>query len=1089
MAQFGKQFFGASFFGKSNSFIGTYDTRMIDAVNTFDGAIKISIISKLPSSLYSHKDELFNYSGGYTVGADKTTLSNTGVITSYVSGKDLIIKHGEGKSTVEVTEEETQTTKTFTTDSSGELKLENFPDNELRNYGIKITTDTSFEFQGIEVQTTEIQAMVRATTEELGRSEYFLKGDWPLAYQTEAMVEHDTYWKYHEEVNLTYSNGILEGETSEFLGVRYIQTKLILLTTEENDTPSVQEIHFYSGDLSKFSGKGLWKAVLDMNNIADNSGVNFRRVKNMEWVEEEYEGSTFDIHSSSKNGSTPSNINISDDTYWSDLTAKYRLKHDGVVPGVPFGRISLKQKGNGQDVSSNLGSVMFGPINTLSFGFTNTEITEWSYYEGVNYYPRNSSSSSIQIEFYENKKDIEEGIPPLSIITNPKAYQQELLSISSEYDNIYARILFERPAGIQSPVVDRFDILANLRYDSSRNSHNYKDVLSALDGEERNNQIGKGKKLLRTIQNREFDWPTTVQERKENKEYIENSVKRVVVEYNQKYLNQVFVGINDSDVQEVAFTNEYPSEYKIISQVYAKEPKASINEVDKNTLYYHYNYDGGTVNFPITTTRNLSTQYTPSLLSNKEYRFKIENGWSNQLFKIPETMTLEEVADIASSTVEDLLEINENLPLYNNKVLVGYEIVLPNNSYNELVNFEFQESGDVVTNYSLLNNKENDVIKAWIDESSNYKYTTWTSEERIFDGVINYNDENQPYVRVQNSSYNVQQKGNHTVSKSEETALEIASRYSVDVEDLLLLNNKREVFKRNEIVIIPGGYSLPDIKEGLIYEGDHPYKIEIIPGSVRREKGNVRLPNDVLIPGTTDENAISYTLTESETETVFIERGNVANGRDRIPLSNVIKVESVVNQTDSTKYIKATDTMGDYIVKDGYIDWSPAFKESKEPAPGTVYAVTLTRGVVDTLRIIYSSNYTEKMSQDRMEAIPVIENKEYAFDLSEDRIVQLESLESMQIKYPNLKNLRYISENSDLWVNTYPEGDTIRVSLNGEDPNINWYPKINTGFYYLNDKEYYLYSRPIETVFDDKDIPVIKDVEYTEEGLKAPNKE
>ena len=62
----------------------------------------------------------------------------------------------------------------------------------------------------------------------------------------------------------------------------------------------------------------------------------------------------------------------------------------------------------------------------------------------------------------------------------------------------------------------------------------------------------------------------------------------------------------------------------------------------------------------------------------------------------------------------------------------------------------------------------------------------------------------------------------------------------------------------------------------------------------------------------------------------------------------------------------------------------------------------------------------------------------------------------------------------------------ITLSLNGEDPNVNWYPTIQTGFYYLNDQEHYLYSRPIETVYNDKDIPVIRNVEYTGEGLKIP---
>ena len=55
--------------------------------------------------------------------------------------------------------------------------------------------------------------------------------------------------------------------------------------------------------------------------------------------------------------------------------------------------------------------------------------------------------------------------------------------------------------------------------------------------------------------------------------------------------------------------------------------------------------------------------------------------------------------------------------------------------------------------------------------------------------------------------------------------------------------------------------------------------------------------------------------------------------------------------------------------------------------------------------------------------------------------------------------------------------------MNGEDPHRNWYPTIQTGFYYLNDQEYYMYSEPVETTFKEKDVPILKNVRTDSEGL------
>lgn len=1094
MAQFGRHLFGTSLFGKSNSFIGTYDTKLIDVGEPFSEKIEVMLECELPNSKYYHNDKMFHYTGNKVVRSNNTLIRKNSKVSTYVSGKNIVLNHGLGSASVTVKEQETEEVRTYTTNNSGKLAFDNFPVDELRNFTITITATEDFVLHFIEVRTTEVQGMVRATTEELGQGDYFEGLEWPLSFKSEATKEHDKTWIYNSSLTFKEVDGELVADTESFVNVRYVQLKLILLTTDENTSPIIDNIQFFSGDLSKYRSSGIWRAAINMNNVAVDKNTQFERVKRVEWIEQEDTFSNIDLHSSSSPRDITARTSIMNDSAWSKLTAKYVLQHNGINFGTPYGRASLNEKdnvgNNGINASSaTIGAMTFGPVNTLSFGFTNTVINKWNSILGSHHYPRNSKLTDIIIEIYESENDVSKNKSPLVVIENPETERETLFRLSNQYDNLYIKIVLKRRDEEPSPVFDVFNLNSELSYESARNMNNYGENISALDGYEKNNQIGKGIKQLESknkIKRSHFDWPSTNQNLPENRDNVVNSKKRLELNFNPKYNNQVFIGIGHYDNRAIEFTNIYPEEYKIYSKVEADTPEASVHEVRSNRLYYHFNYDGGTINFPTTTYRELDTQFTPSLLKNKRYRYLLKNGWDDEKFILPYTMSIEEAAELTMSNVVELKEVNKNIPLHDGLVNINYELNLPNNSLNELVNLEFEKSKDVITTHSVLNEKENDRIRAWINKGENFKYTEWTSEEKIFQGVININDENKPYFRRQNSAHNVRQQSTHVVSLSKETARQIASRFNVNLEDLLIANNRKSIFTRNEKVIIPAGYSLPDIVPSLIYEGDHPYEIEVIPGSIRRTKGNVRLQSDVLIPGADDQEAISYTLTESGTETILIKRGSVRNGRDFLPVSNVIKIESIRRASPSETYIEASSSMGDYILKDNHIDWSPTFRNSKEPEAGQMYEVTLTRGVIDTLNIVYTSNYVEKMSQDKMAAIPIIEEKEYSMDLREDQIIELPKISDMQKEYSELYNLRYVSENSDLWVNTEIKDNQLRVTLNGENPNINWYPTINTGYYYLNNKEHYLYSRPTKTVYGDKEIPIIKNVEYTGKGLIAP---
>lgn len=1093
MAQFGKHLYGSSFFGKSNAFVGNYDTRVIDIGEQLNGKVVIQLDSKLPSVFYKNDDALFKYSNNPEMKETHSVIKKNTKLNTYISGKNLEIHHGSGSAKVTVQEQETGEKKEYTTDDTGLLKLDNFPTSHLESYIIIIEATEDFEFKGIKAQTTEIQGLFRAAGEEAIQTENFFNQDWPLLSGNNIVPPTNSVWKEHFILDFNEYEGEVIAHTKDLTGIRYVQLRLMLLSTDSETTPEIDTILLYSGDLSRFRSSGNWRVSLDMNNIAEEKGVEFERVEKIDWIEKEVNSSRFDLHSSSRVGTTPSVLNILNDNYWSDMTAKYTLRHNGETFGIPYGRASLNEEGNGHSQSSRIGSLFLGPINTRTANFTNATILDWRKLNGLIYYPRNSNQSNFIVEFYENENDVQQGIPPVYTISNPTERNDKRLNINNRYQSLYMRILFERKADFGSPVVDDIHLYTLLKYKSLRQAGQFTDKLSALDGFEQNNTIGEGRKLVRRIPLKAFDWPSSQRRLSYNKNSIDRTEKRLDVEYTPKYLNQVYLGLYNPDSASYTFIDNEPEELEIHSQVYADTPSLSLSEVPANRISYHYNYSGGTVNFPLVTERELSTQYTPMLNDQKRYKFYIKNGWSDETFTVPYTMSFGEIADITLSDKEELISINKNTPLYDNMVLTGYELLLPNKTENELITIKFKETNDFVTEFSLLNDLKNDIVEASIEKSDSYKYQDWTSDEVVFSGFINLGDKKMPYIRTQNTSYNAEQTGNHIVSKSSEAASEIAEIYNVDLEDLIIANNKQAeyeenknaTFLRNETVVIPGKYSLPDIAPGLIYEGENPYVLEIIPGSVKRVKDNIRLPDSTLTPGSEDEPAVSYTLTESSTQTENLIRGEVANGRDPLPYSNVVNVHEIRSLKTGQKYLPATDSSGDFNLKENYIDWTPSHSNSQEPEPGEEYQVVFTRGVVDRLRIIYSSNYNEKMSLDRMEAIPVY-SEEHQVDLKEDLEVTLPPLDEMSKVYPYLKNLRYVARNSDIWVNNTIDKNIVRLSLNGEDPKLNWYPTIKTGFYYLNNQEHYLYSRPIETVYGDKDIPVIRNLEYTEKGISVP---
>lgn len=381
------------------------------------------------------------------------------------------------------------------------------------------------------------------------------------------------------------------------------------------------------------------------------------------------------------------------------------------------------------------------------------------------------------------------------------------------------------------------------------------------------------------------------------------------------------------------------------------------------------------------------------------------------------------------------------------------------------------------------------MILASIPSVGDYSYTDWTSEEKAYTGYINPNDIRSPYIRNQKVRYTSGTESTHYISEGD-TYESIAKSKGIDVFDLQKANNNKDLIP-GETLIIPANFSLPAINPEAIFDNINPYIVEIIPYSVTKKDGKI-LEDKLITLGSDDEEPLTYTYTESEPITIELERGEVKNGRDALPYASVLSIYSIQDEAGNVYQpysISSSGTeTGDFQLKDNYIDWHTSHSLSKEPAAGVKYTVVLTYQTIDTIRIVMTSDYIEKSGYDKLWRSDDVKVLNGVCTPKKDTWIELPDQSEYKGYTDKLTDVNYVVEDNDLWVKTSVEklDDRfyLKATMSNEDPKRNWYPEINTGYYYLQDKEYYMYSEPIQTRFADKEIPIIKNVTNSTNGIR-----
>ena len=1095
MAQFGKHLFGSSYFGKTNTFDGEYKTAVIDAGEPFTGSVHVALSASLPTLTYeaSNPEWVFTNKQQWTISGTNANTNIAGASAKLLacgSSFEISCLSGVGRGSLslsllnlETNISQTKTLNTATTSTSSFAV-------PYGNYVLTITTTSALPIKlyGAKVAVTAIAADVRTATHRIPVDE-----------------NGETYnWGAFAPVALTYNNYTqkYEGDSASVTDQSFVEARLHLATSDSQVTPSIDTIVLSSDDISKYASNGYWYAALNLNNIATDAGVVFAKTKRLEWKEAQTDSGTLELRSTSIPGANlqtiPSLTEVLSATYWQPETAVYLVDRSDplLAYGKPYGRASLGEAGNGFTASRTHAYLLAGPINASQAGFSNTKATDWTSWENQISYPTNKNDTGIIYELYATKEAALAGMTPLVTITRPEDAKNKLIAIDKENfsETIYLRIDLRRGTGRQSPVVDYMDLKASLHYESPSAMGVYKDTLCGLDNSVlATTEADLGKRLLRTIQHALFDWPSLSQNLPENGLSLQRSLCRLKLVYNPRYVG-VHIGLGETLQESVSYQATSTPEWQLRSKVTVAHPSASASDVPANGLYWHYNYDGGTVNYPVKTERDLATDFTPNLLPGKTYRFRLSNGWKQETFQLPFPLTWEELAEMVDAPVLELQAVNPNVKLYQGKLSMGFVVNLPNYSKNELISLYFKSNEGVLTESSLWNGTGimNDSIVAYIPDSGTYKSVDWVSEEVIYNGILNQNNTNAAYVRIQLASYQARAESTYVIGETELSANEIALLKNVSVADLVQLNGGKTTFFPGESALIPGSFTLPVVDARVIYEGEHPYVAEVIPHSVYRTKDRVYLPEDILLFHSDDEPGLTVTMTTSPPMAVSLTRGGIANGMEVIPYNNVSAVTSIRNDATGIFYMPYQNSRGiesgDYILDGNSIDWSPSQASASEPAAGQSYTVTFTANLIDTIKIIYTSDYKERTAYDKLwRSETVVEISDTVSAGTDKQIALPQKSAFAGYNESTLTNVQYIVEDNDLWVQTaVKEIDGkphLLASLNGEDPKRNWYPTVQTGFYYLNDQEYYLYSEPLTHVYGEEAVPVIADVTYNEKGL------
>lgn len=1067
MAQYQKNFYASSLYGRIKAFYGEYLTEIFDAEEPFTSQVNAKIEAQLPSSFYPATSLEFKpvTASDWTVrGTDLVSTKANSPVEFYATG-DYVEVHvrlqSKGQQTIQAQlfkEEEyngayswvskqTLTIDTLSVTEPNAVKKIKFNSHGFGDYKVVVQA----------MKTTAEAILVGAT---LCTSEFSL--------EIRASADKNT-WSNWESVTLDKqlqqdSNYLATGESSTtYTNVRFVQGKIIMLSSDNQTSPIIDRVELRSEDSGLYDPDGTLLVQIDMDQVATAAGKSFQYAKKIKWTQQQPTGTSIDIRSSSS----------LDNIFWGPITAPYRKDTN---------RLRLKR-----GITSH--SVTLGPINEGS-KFDSSKTASLLNWDTQAFAPKDASNTKISYVFSKTRTNQKDPRNLLQSIDNPMDVTNRAIQFTPQ--PYFLTVEINRSALRGTPVVDIVDIYQNIKYSEVVNVVD-KDV-SLVDGE------GTGVKSLQKISDYPFKYPSGTNQIPFNAQQIESAPQTYSLEDKTSRPSDVMLYfLSEKDKGTRTNVSDSASD-----EILTKVIQRRLEMGDTTGVVMHYQYGAGKVQYLRPYERELDSTFTPFLLDDKKYRYYIQNGWPSEIHTVVDGQTLEDVANMYSITSGEIEFINDDILTNEDGTLLrGQQITIPNHTFNLNVSLLFssnspytqksshnamydQSKGSTVTDFS------SETILVSVPVEPERGYVDWVSEEKIYTGIINVNDIRDEFIRTQfNRSTHSDFNREHVVQNGDSWE-SIATNYDVHVDDLKLANDRVDL-EVGTTIIVPPNIILPELAPEAEFENENPYEISIIPDSVHKKNGQRIDESFIPIDWSGKHLPMEVTYRNSEILTAEMVRGTDRNGMDPLPLSDVIEIVSVKAKTGSVTYHQWDDALGtgDFKLTNNYVDWSPTGAGVLEPEAGKEYIVTYIRKEVDTIAIHLDTTYFEKTGTDLVWRSPEVKVFDGVCTPTEDFKIELPAPESFEGYDEIYKNVGFIIEDNDLWVETKIEetdGKKYLIgTLNGKDPSKNWHPTINTGYYYLKEQENYLYSEPIKTVLDEKELPTAQNIEYVNgaEGIGA----
>lgn len=1017
MAQYRKNFYGSSFYGQTTAFSSVYTSAIFDAQEVFEGQIRVRLSAQTPTQMYVAGDKELNGSLG-AVGTKMTFIGSTRKVGVHFQGKTS----GEFRLRTSVLNEAGQwveeTSRTVSMVGSGNQ--------------VAWTTTTGYKERLVDIE-------VLSGTMTFNRLEAEAS-DYVIEIGTSATTTGTSFvW---ERMSIEGS-GDKEAFTANKVGIRYVRFRVTLASSDDRVAPKVSRVELLSGDANTRATNGRWQGRFNMDAIAQAQGKTFVRLLQVDWGETKPE--TTDIVVRSRGAASAGSTNFGPET------ARYRKS---------YRRIRLPQN------ATQGFAYMRNPIDIRQLLGQFNANRQWRDIWDVKSLPSSVSGQRISYEFYDAPPT--GTVRPIAVIEANQLSRGKLPAVLTNEAggrSFYLGVRLEKTLSEATPVVDWLTMSADVDY---REKKSYKGDVSAVDN-------GDGKKRMRVMASGNFGWPTNANGNAANTAALASQRTLSLTDRSGRQGLSVYFKSKETTTNRLTST-------KLNDEVWAEAkglvPPGQVGPVDANPLYLHYHYNGGAVQYPHTDENELGSDFTPSLVSGRRYRYHIQNGWPDRQFQLTTAMSWTEAADEIGTDEATLRALNPGKLEYEDKLLIGQWLVEPNESLNPRAEVLFDTGS--YTETSIHNGNGNAKVRARM-VAGEYGVRPWTSEEKVYQGYINLNDIRGRYRRTQRDVFATREEVSHIV-RAGETYPSLARSYSVDVEDLARLNENR-VLQPGMEIRVPSKLGLPRLAPEVLFldeQGmwvENPYKVEIVPNSVRTKDG--KRMSDALV--FLETNGIEVKRAVSPSVSITVTRGPVMNGKEALGHSHVRDILSVVDE-DGVTYTKRSGSIGDYMLEGNYISWSATGQTTKEPGAGKRYTVTYTYDLIEELTVSFDSEHRERAGFDVLWRSEDVLTFEGIVTPEEDMVMDLPPPSSFFDWAPGIRATDYVVEDNDLWVKTSVEerdGKKVVVaSMEGRDPRRNWHPEMNTGFYYLGDEEYYLYSEPIEGTYGRGEIPTVTNARY-----------